>query len=37
MPSMMAAESEVSGVCVEEIDLSLEIKNGDSCLCFGWK
>ena len=33
----MTTGSEVFGSCVEEIDVSVELKNGDGWLCGGWK
>jgi hypothetical protein len=37
MASVMATESEVFGSCIGEIDGSVELKNGNSILCCGWK
>ena len=37
MPSVMAIRSEVFGSCVGEIDISVEVENGDVLLCCGWK
>ena len=33
----MAIRSEVFGSCVGEINVSVELKNGDAWLCCGWK
>ena len=35
--SVMPIGSEVLGSCVGKIDVSVEIKNGNSWLCCGWK
>ena len=35
MESVMEIKSEVFGRCVEEIDVSVELKNGDLLLCCG--
>ena len=37
MTSVMAIGSEVFGRYVGEIDVSVELKNGDGWLCCGWK
>ena len=37
MASAMVTGSEVFGSCVEEINVSVEVKNGDLLLCYGWK
>ena len=34
---MMEKKSEVFGRCVEEIDVSVEVKNGDLLLCYECK
>ena len=36
MVSVMVIEGEVTGSCVEEIDVSVEIKNVVVWLCCGW-
>ena len=36
MVSVMAIKSEVFGRCVEEIEVSVELKNGDILLCCEW-
>jgi hypothetical protein len=33
----MAIGSEVFGICVGEIDASVEVEYGDDWLCCGWK
>ena len=35
--TVMAIRSEVFGSCVGEIDISVEVENGDVLLCCGWK
>jgi len=35
MASVMEIKSEVFGRCVEEIEVSVEVKNGDLLLCLG--
>ena len=37
LASVMAIKSEVFGSCVEEIGVSVEVKNGDILLCCEWK
>ena len=37
MISVMAIRGEVFGSCVEEIGVSIELKNGDAWLCCGLK
>ena len=37
MASVIAIKSEVFGNCVEEIDVSVEVKNGDLLLCYECK
>ena len=37
MLSVIAIGSEVFGSCGWEIEVSVEIKNGDGLLCCGWK
>ena len=37
MASVIAIKSEVFGSCVEEIEVSVEVKNGDLLLCYEWK
>jgi hypothetical protein len=37
MASVMAIGSEVFGSCVEEIEVSVEVKNEDGWLCCGRK
>jgi len=36
MASKMAIRSEVLGRYVVEINISVELKNGDGWLCYGW-
>ena len=37
MASLMEIKSEVFGSCVEEIEVSVEVKNGDLLLCYECK
>jgi hypothetical protein len=37
MASVKEIKSEIFGRCVEEIDVSVELKNGDLLLCYEWK
>ena len=37
MASVMAIWSEVFSSCVGEINVSVELRNGDDWLCCGWK
>ena len=37
MASVIAIKSEVFGSCVEEIEVSVEVKNGDLFLCYECK
>ena len=37
MASVMEIKSEVFGRCVEEIEVSVEVKNGDLLLCYECK
>jgi hypothetical protein len=37
MASVMAIESEAIGHYVEELDVSVDLNNGDDMLCCGWK
>jgi len=37
MASVMAIKSEVFGRCVEEIEVSVKVKNGDLLLCYECK